>query len=159
MGNNTDFSAVIRNIMANPEFAGMVSELRGENGKKSTEEITGDMMAQLPQILSAAAPMLASLSVGDSGDKSPETPPVKEDGEEDRDNRIKTEQHTEILPKKYDKVRAEKLLYAIKPYLNPTRCSIIDKCVSVLQLTDVMGVLQGLDGLFRPDEKQIGGEH
>ena len=40
---------------------------------------------------------------------------------------------------------------ALKPYLSPERCTMIDKCMSVLQLGDVMTVLRGLDGLNKTD--------
>lgn len=139
---NNDLSSMIQKIMQNPEFAGMVSELRGEDGKKSTEDITGEMMAHLPDVLAMVAPML-----GNSTSASSEIPDAPENSVKEPDDKTKPTAPSEILPKKYDKAKAEKLLYAIKPYLSTSRCEIIDKCVSVMQLSDVMGALQGLDGL------------
>lgn len=37
---------------------------------------------------------------------------------------------------------------ALKPYLKPERQQIIDRCMSVMQLSDVMGAFGGLDGLI-----------
>ena len=39
---------------------------------------------------------------------------------------------------------------ALKPYLSRDRCEIIDKCVSVIQITDIVEALQGLEGLTKP---------
>lgn len=142
---NTDLSAMIQKIMQNPEFAGMVSELRGEGGKKSTEDITGDMMAHLPDVLAMVGPMLGNMSSGSPA--AEEIPAVPDNRQTESGEKAKTAAPGEILPRKYDKGKAEKLLFAIKPYLSSSRCGIIDKCVSVMQLGDVMGALQGLDVL------------
>ena len=46
--------------------------------------------------------------------------------------------------------KRNKLLSALKPYLSRNRCEIIDKCVSVIQITDIVEALQGLEGLTKP---------
>lgn len=139
---DSDISSMIQKIMQNPEFSNMVKELRGEMGNnaqsvdasKSTEDTTADMMAKLPDVMAMLSPIIG---------KSEST--------------SSSENNNDIIPKKYDKAKAEKLLFAIKPYLNGTRSDIIDKCVSVMQLSDVMGTLGGLDSLMKSGNKGEGG--
>lgn len=121
---DTDFSALasmVQKLMENPAVGDMLGGLMGSS---QPEETT--------QMESMAEPSSAKDYTKDSS---------KEEAKE-------AMAVSRLLPKKYDKARAEKLLYAIKPYLNPTRCSIIDKCVSVMQITDVMGALRGLEGML-----------
>lgn len=142
-----DLSQMIQKIMQNPEFSSMVNELRGEMGgdkqgdapnpQKSSDDITAEMMSKLPDVMAMVSPLLGK-SDGNhakSEDKSHES--IQHDSKS-----------ADSLTKKYDKAKAEKLLYAIKPYLSRNRCDMIDKCVSVMQLGDVMGALGGLDGLL-----------
>ncbi len=99
----------------------------------------------------AVGDMLGGLMVGaqkegaDQKEKPAETFPLKDSPKVEEKEAVAV---SRLIPKKYDKARAEKLLYAIKPYLNPTRCAIIDKCVSVMQITDLMGALGGLEGML-----------
>jgi hypothetical protein len=127
---NGDLSEMLKKIIENPEFAGMVSELRGDGDSESASR---EMLEKLPGVLEMVKPML------DAGAPT--------------DHHEKTESEHQIgqpqVLKKYDKARAEKLMAALKPYLSPNRCQIIDKCVSVLQIGDVMSILGGLDGLTK----------
>ncbi|MBR3999707.1 MAG: hypothetical protein IKI93_15365 [Clostridia bacterium] len=124
---NGDLSEMLKKIIENPEFAGMVSELRGDGDPDGASR---EMLEKLPGVMELVKPMLES-----SGEKT-----------ENSDSQKEKEQQT---AKRYDKVRAEKLMSALKPYLSPNRCQIVDKCVSVLQIGDVMNVLGGLDGLIK----------
>lgn len=153
-----DLSQMIQKIMQNPEFSNMVNELRGEmsgdkqgddaqNTQKSNDDITAEMMSKLPDVMAMVSPLLGK-SDGDH---------AKSDGNP-HDSKSQDSKSANNLPKKYDKAKAEKLLYAIKPYLSQTRCEMIDKCVSVMQLGDVMGSLGGLDGLLGSGKKNHGGE-
>lgn len=155
-----DLSQMIQKIMQNPEFSNMVNELRGEmsgdkqsgtseqqsgvSGQRSNDDITAEMMSKLPDVMAMVSPLLGKSDSSKASDKP-------------HDN---SENHLEKGTKghdKYDKARAEKLLYAIKPYLSQTRCEMIDKCVSVMQLGDIMGALGGVEGLLG-GKKGHGGE-
>lgn len=161
MENNGDLSSMIQKIMQNPEFTNMVSELRGELGgekrgdsrtestsNKSGEDISAEMMSHLPEVMAMVSPLLGTLGKSDGNNS------VNNSG----DSHSKELSTQNPLPKKYDKAKAEKLLYAIKPYLSSTRCEIIDKCVSVMQLGDVMGALQGLEELTKSNKNPHGRE-
>ena len=132
--NTDDISAAIGKIMQNPEFAGLVRELRGENGDQA--DVSREMLAHLPEVMGILGPMLGNA----------EKPDQPEPAEKPRE---KPEPPREP-PKRFDKTKAEKLMFAIKPYLKPQRCEIIDKCMSAMQLTDVIGVLKDLEGLNKP---------
>ncbi len=121
---DTDFSALasmVQKLMDNPAVGDMLGGLMGSSQPEKTTE----------------------------RESASETTPVKEASKDAPKGEAKEAiAVSRLLPKQYDKARAEKLLYAIKPYLNPTRCSIIDKCVSVMQITDLMGALGGLEGML-----------
>lgn len=127
---NGDLSEMLKKIIENPEFAGMVSELRGDGDSESASR---EMLEKLPGVMEMVKPMLESGAAANHEEKK------------ESDKQLNQPQ----VLKKYDKARAEKLMYALKPYLSTTRCEIIDKCVSVLQIGDVMSVLGGLDGLTK----------
>ena len=134
--NGEDLSSVIRKIIENPEFAGMVSELRGDGNIEGTSQ---EMLSKLPDVMAMVQPMI----------EAAESEEKKQNPEGKEENWEKREKNIPILPGKYDKTRAEKLMYALKPYLNPSRCEMIDKCISVMQLGDVMNVFGGLEGLIK----------
>ena len=134
--NMPDISGMIEKIMQNPEFAGMVKELRGDGG---TGVVQGDIMSKLPEVMAMLSPMLGGQGkLGDGGQK------------EEKSEKNSEIRHLKSIDR-YDKTRATRLMSALKPYLSPERCTMIDKCMSVLQLGDVMTVLRGLDGLNKTD--------
>lgn len=138
-GEQSSIAQMVEQIMKNPEFTGIINELRGGSGNTPQVSQT-EILSHLPDVMSMLKPL-----VGDAA------PPPKEDKAE---SIPKPEENTKavsaFLPKKYDKNRAEKLMAALKPYLNQNRCEIIDKCVSVIQITDIVEALQGLEGLTKP---------
>ena len=145
MSTQDDLSAIIGKIVQNPEFADMVSSIKGESKNDNRENITNEMMSKLPDVLAMVSPML-------------EGNYEKNDADSAKGKGSDASVSDKAAPlKKYDKGKAERLLNALKPYLRSERCDIIDKCVSMMQLTDVMGVLQGLDGLSSSSKKD-GGE-
>lgn len=141
MLDNEDLTSVIEKIIQNPEFAGMVNSMRGESEQKNTADISKEMMNKLPGVMSMVSSMLNS------------------DGEENtkHKNSDESKKINSVLSglniSRHDKDKAEKLLRALRPYLNGNRCEIIDKCVSVMQITDVVGALQGIDKLGKSSEK------
>lgn len=121
---------MIAKIIQNPEFADMVKEIRG--GEGSTGDVQKEMMEKLPGVISMVSPLIGgNTSEGETKEKSEGT---------------KSEEKP--APQKYDKGKAEKLMGALKPYLKPERQQIIDKCMSVMQLSDVVGAFGGLEDLM-----------
>ena len=127
-----DISEVISKLMQNDEFSNMVKELRGKDNSGSDG---ADIMDKLPEIMAMLSPMMGN---------------INNDGQKESGNISGSSES--IQPKnsprgggKFDKGRATKLMSAIKPYLSAERCTMIDKCMSVMQIGDIMSVLSGLD--------------
>lgn len=161
MGTQDDLSTIIGKIVQNPEFAEMVGSIKGEEGGGNTADITNEMMSKLPDILSMVSPMLGGISEKDEKKEKDEREDKKDNGDPENASAVSAHpisSHHDKGLKKYDKSRAEKLLCALKPYLNRERCEIIDKCVSVMQITDVVGAFQGLDAIGVLTKKNDGGE-
>ena len=132
-----DLGAAIEKIMKNPEFAGLVKELRGSD--ESVERTSEDLMARLPEVIEQLSPMLGGLE-GDAS-KEEKTGSAEEAG-------VPAPIVTKS-PGSFSKSNAERLLRALKPYLGERRRGIIDQCVSVMQLSDLIsasGVIGGLAG-------------
>ena len=144
---NNDIASMISKIVQNPEFAGMVNDLRGSG--QNNEDTSKEMLEKLPDVMAMISPLIG----GEGGDKPPRE--GEKDGERDREKDGHGERAQAPSPHfpgktgKYDKVRATKLMQALKPYLSRERAEIVDKCVSVMQITDVVDVLGGLDGLLK----------
>ena len=131
---------MITKIIQNPEFAEMVNEIRGSDA--DIESTKNEMMANLPGVLEMVSPLLGGKEESSEKDSADEKRGDKSDDKKDE------AKETSAVPHKYDKGKAEKLMNALKPYLNSERCMIIDRCMSVLQLTDVVGAFGGIDKLL-----------
>ncbi len=141
---NGDIGKTVEQILKNPEFTGIINELRGGTGENAPAQVSQEeILSHLPDVLSMLSPLMGGANPSESTDASTETMETTE-------KTVPASTVPVALPKKYDKSRAEKLMSALKPYLNPNRCEIIDKCVSVLQITDMMEVLQGIEGITKP---------
>lgn len=121
---NEDLTQMIGKIMSNPEFGNLVNQLKssGVMGENPTqpEPSAEDLSKKLPQLMG----MLTQ-----SGGQLP-----KQD----------SEKITKALGslQKLDNRNCEKLLCALKPYLRNERGEVIDKALSMLKITDLLGVLQ-----------------
>jgi len=135
----------VEQIMKNPEFTGIINELRGGAGNVPQVSQT-EILSHLPDVMAMLKPF-----TGDSGtaEKAESTAKEEKNGSVPKPEET-AKAVSAVLPKKYDKNRAEKLMAALKPYLSQNRCEIIDKCVSVIQITDIVEALQGLEGLTKP---------
>lgn len=134
-----DISEMVKGIMQNPEFAGLIRELRGEQGKDSSD-VQGEIMKKLPEIMSMLGPMLNGQSGGEKQDSTPKTSKDGRSGEAAGAKLVKSLD-------KFDKTKAARLMSALKPYLSHERCEMIDKCMSVIQIGDVMTALRGIEGI------------
>ena len=52
-----------------------------------------------------------------------------------------------------NKDKRNKLLSALKPYLSPARCTLIDKTMNAMQIGEVLGVMQSAQSVTPPDGK------
>lgn len=150
MAENGDLTGMVEGIMKNPEFAELLNEIRGSSGgNDSKKKITTDeMLSHLPEVMAMLGP-IAGAATADSGDKVNAEKNESETAETTEGKSVEAASVLAKPPKKYDKKRAERLMSALKPYLNPGRCEIVDKCLSVMQLTDVVETLQGMEELTK----------
>lgn len=149
MAENGDLTGMVEGIMKNPEFAELLNEIRGNSGNDSKKKITTDeMLSHLPEVMAMLGP-IAGAATADSGDKVNAEKNESETAENTEGKSVEAASVLAKPPKKYDKKRAERLMSALKPYLNPGRCEIVDKCLSVMQLTDVVETLQGMEELTK----------
>lgn len=143
-----DLTQTVESIMSSPEFAGIINELRGggDSGHAQTPPLAqGEILSRLPEVMAMLKPLIGAENPAVKSGEPPVPPPKNEAEPEPKTPEVKAV--SAMLPKKYDKSRAEKLMAALKPYLSSGRCEIIDKCVSVMQITDVMEALQGIEGI------------
>ncbi len=142
-----DISSIITKIIQNPEFAEMVSGMKGDG--ESAKDVQREMLENLPQVMSMVSPLVGGNSGGES-EKSGDS--GSSGGGDEVKETVKTvnspAKSTGKASGKYDKGKAEKLMYALKPYLSPERCRIIDRCVSLMQLSDVVEAFGGLEGFM-----------
>ncbi|MBR4206471.1 MAG: hypothetical protein IKQ92_13445 [Clostridia bacterium] len=124
-----DIGSIVEKIMKNPEFVGLVNELRGSDGG------TDAAAARLPEMLREFAPMLASEP--EDGNRKTAEKAAEGDGEETLP--------ASLAGKSFNRENARRLLNALRPYLGERRRGMIDQCVSVLQITDLIGAA-GLAG-------------
>ena len=141
MGAGEDLSSVIEKIIKNPEFAGMVSELKGGE-RASTEDVSQEMMKKLPDVMNMVSSMFGGSEAKAESSADSVVAPVAGDAKP-------------VSPR-YDKGKAEKLLCALKPYLNSGRGEIIDRCLSVMQISDIARAIGGLEGIT--DAMRKGGD-
>ena len=143
-GETSPIAQMVEQIMKNPELTGIINELRGgTDGAPAVSQ--AEILSHLPDVMAMLKPM--------TGETSGAVPEITESSAKNSGSAAPEENVKAVsaaVPKKYDRNRAEKLMAALKPYLNSNRCEIIDKCVSVIQITDIVEALQGLEGLTKP---------
>ena len=130
---DTDLGKLMDSIVKNPDFVRLVGELNGGE--------VPDLSEKIPQALETVGPLLNSLSSGKTtGEKAEEAPQVLK-------NDSRKEPETVVTGRKpWNRTNAERLLLALKPYLGGNRREIVDKCMSVMQMSDLIGT-SGLLGL------------
>ena len=119
-----DLGNAVQSILSDPAFGKLLSELSGGKSPeperaetpppKSVPQITPEMMARLPEMMSALAPLVSGMKGGGKdggGEKSSSL-----DGE-----------------------KRKKLLAALKPYLKGSRRDAIDSIIGVTEMTDIIG--------------------
>lgn len=147
----SSLAQMVEQIMKNPEFTGIVNELRGASGDAPAASPVSqtEILSRLPDVMAMLGPLIGENNAS-SGGKPEDTPVTEAEKESPKPPEEEPSGAVSAFqPKKYDRNRAEKLMAALKPYLNPNRCEIIDKCVSVIQITDIVGALQGIEGLTK----------
>ncbi len=125
-----DLSQMIGKIMSNPEFGNLVNQLKEsgltENAPSqpssppSEEQAKEELSKKLPDLMGMLTQSGLSTDAVDSA---------------------KIQKAVGAL-KKLDNRNCEKLLCALKPYLNSQRGEVIDKAMSMMKVTDILNLIQ-----------------
>ncbi len=137
---NEDLSRLVGKIMASPGFGELVSELKQSGigaespaqGTGSTADGAASQGTPTPEEITARLPSIMA-ALGSPGNS------VKSIDGGAIDKAVRAIQ-------KMDSGNCEKLLCALKPYLNKGRGEVIDKAVSVMKITDLLGAMGDLPG-------------
>jgi Sec-independent protein translocase protein TatA len=112
--------SAVQSIASSPAFGKLLGEMQGKSDGTPMQlpPITPEMMAKLPQMMSALAPLVGSAKKADSDKK-----------EEGRTNTADSE-------------KRKKLLMALRPYLSDNRREAVDGILKMTEMTDLLGGLQ-----------------
>ncbi|MBQ4043886.1 MAG: hypothetical protein IJD06_07820 [Clostridia bacterium] len=110
----------VQSILSDPAFGKLLREVQGGESEQppAIPTVTPEMMAKLPQMMSALAPLVGSAKKADSEKK-----------EEGRTNAADSE-------------KRKKLLMALRPYLSENRRDAVDGILKMTEMTDLLGGLQ-----------------
>ena len=133
-----DLGAAVERIMTDPAFSRMVKELGGGDG--------GDLMEKLPKVMETLGPMLGGGNGGEAVPSSPGSSGTRaapaESSEPAESGAGPAMPADGILSKAgsrpYNRSDAEKLFLALKPYLGERRRELADRCVSLMQMGELM---------------------
>ncbi len=123
-----DLQSAVQGILNDPAFGKILAEVSGHTvttketpdspPQKSMPQITPEMMARLPQMMSTLAPLVSGMQ-GDKKDSN--------------------EKHTAGEAEK-----RKKLLAALRPYLSSSRRDAIDSIMKVTEMTDLLSQFGGI---------------
>lgn len=136
-----DIAAAAERILSNPEFARVVREMGGGDG--------GDLMSRLPDVMATLGPLLNSVrasgeDLGSGSGTETDGPGPGRTEEEDpavssREKDGESGPMPAVIGKKpFRKTDAERLFLALRPYLGERRQIMLDRCVSVMQMSDLL---------------------
>ena len=128
-----DIGAAVERILADPEFGRMVKELGGGE--------SGDLTAKLPEVMETLGPIFGG--VGKTGE---ERDPAKE---AELQSAAPSSEGRGAGRVPYNRSNAEKLFLALRPYLGERRRGLVDRCVSVMKMGEILkavGMTPGASG-------------
>lgn len=155
-----ELSAMLGQVMADPQFAALVQNLRqnmdlSQSGSTAQVPDLSALMEKLPGMVS----MLSAMSGTAPGtgalanDGAGQVASADTDDTDSADTVVssvvetkKVEAPMQVLFRPEARDKRNKLLSALKPYLSPARCAMIDRAMSAMQLGELLGTM-GSTGL------------
>ena len=142
-----DLSEMLGQVMENPQFAAMVQNLRQQMGNTDPPD-----MASLMEKLPAMMTMLSGMGQAAGGNTTetkgaeadavaPDTTPDPSGGEKEKTETEGPAVLGQVLFRPEARDQRNKLLSALKPYLSPNRCAMIDRAMSAMQLGELLGTM------------------
>ena len=143
---DSDISGMLRQMMENPQFGAMVDAVKTQMGG---EMDPSKMMEKLPEMMTILGPALRGM--GQSAADGPraeqtETKETAHDGADGTQGEPEEKKDTESSPAVYrfkteNREKRNTLLCALKPYLSPARCALVDRAISAIQLGELLGTV------------------
>lgn len=152
-----DLSEMLGQVMEDPQFAAMVQKLRQQMGNTEPPDLAS-LLEKLPAMMT----MLSGMGQA-AGGNTTETKEAKADASvsgtapdlsapdssaPDSSGGEKEKAETEgpavlgqVLFRPEARDQRNKLLSALKPYLSPNRCAMIDRAMSAMQLGELLGTM------------------
>ena len=152
-GMEGDISEMLRQVMENPQFGAMVQAVKSQLGTEG--DGTPDpakIMEKMPDLLSVFGPVLQGTGTKEKAETdTAETEDVQKTGEAasgDVYASVGTAAFPPVLQQFFrpgSREKRNKLLGALKPYLSPARCALIDRAMSAMQLGELLGTVMPQD--------------
>lgn len=113
--------SAVQSILGDPAFGKLLSEIQGSPSQQTSAvvSIPPEMMAKLPQMMTALAPLVSSMKEEGA---APQEKGKEKSGADDSEKR-------------------KKLLMALRPYLSENRRDALDGILKVTEMTDLLGGL------------------
>lgn len=149
-----DLSEVLGQVMENPQFAAMVQKLRQQMGNTDPPDMAS-LMEKLPAMMTMLSGMGQANPTETSGAKAGEAEPDSSAPDSSGGGKEKTETEKpavlgQVLFRPEARDQRNKLLSALKPYLSPNRCAMIDRAMSAMQLGELLGTMGNLPPTTQP---------
>ena len=150
-----ELSAMLGQVMADPQFAALVQNLRQNMDlSQSGAPDLSALMEKLPGMMSMLSAMSGTASGTDADAASADTGNADNTDDTDSADTVvssvvetkKVEAPMQVLFRPEARDKRNKLLSALKSYLSPARCVMIDRAMSAMQLGELLGTM-GSTGL------------
>lgn len=140
---------MLRQVMENPQFGAMVQAVKNQLGAEGEgTPDPGKIMEKMPDLLSVLGPMLG----GGEKDTKENSHGEKAEQEEVRVHEEAAVDSSAVFPpvlqqffKPGSREKRNRLLAALKPYLSPARCALVDKAMSAMQMGELLGTVMPLE--------------
>lgn len=161
-----DISEMLRQIMGNPQFGSMVQAVKAQmGGEGDSMPDPAKIMEKMPEMMAALGPLLSSSGAREKGQQDePERAEESEKQEGTQASSPSAEKENAASDREPDRVaenglppvmqqffrpgsreKRNRLLSALKPYLSPARCILIDRAMSAMQMGELLGTVMPQD--------------
>ena len=147
-----DIAGMLRQVMENPQFGNMMQAVKGQIGSADGTVDPAKMMEKLPEMMTVLGPVMqgmlqagdekTKLDTGDTGKTEAGQEKIPDAAEkEDTLQGSGGENPGMLLFRPGSREKRNKLLAALKPYLSPARCAMVDRAMSAMQLGEILGTM------------------
>jgi len=144
-----DIAGMLRQMMENPQFGNMMQAVKSQVGDGDGTVDPAKMMEKLPEMMKTLGPMLQGMMPGAVPEETAGTEKAFDGKKEEAVQNSEKEKESggdgeaagRFLFRPDSRDKRNKLLAALKPYLSPARCAIVDRAMSAMQLGEILGMM------------------